>query len=248
MIHLESLFPSAQRPRLCEAIFKRYSCRAYAGAPAAGDWAPLNYAAQRYQLPGARLRLLHADESLFTGNLLGVGRITGCTSIAAVIASASHDRSRIHAGILGEAFCLEATALGLATCWVSGTYRKKALTIDLAPDEAVLAIIAFGIPSDMQPKIVRKRKPIDKLIDGDPAAWPEELRRVAEAVREAPSAMNMQPWEMHLSGSRLTINAADRAQIELGVALCHAELILGTPHTWQYGASRKETAAWAQPK
>lgn len=248
MITLESLFQPAQRGHLAQAIYSRYSCRAYAGLPSAADWAALSYAAQRYQLPGARLMLLHVNENLFTGNMLGIGKITGCTCVAAVIASASHERSRIHVGILGEAFCLEAASLGLGSCWVSSTYRKKNLTVDLAPDEAVLAVIAFGAVSGQEPRIIRRRKPLEKLIDGDPVLWPEELRRVADAVREAPSAMNMQPWQLHLSGSRLTIDAADRSQIELGIALCHAELIMTTPHTWQYGASRRETAAWAQPK
>lgn len=245
MISLESLFQPAQRDRLAKAIYTRYSSRAYAGLPSAADWASLSYTAQRYQLPGARLMLLHTDESLFTGNMLGVGKITGCSCVAAVIASSSHERSRIHAGILGEIFCLEASALGLGSCWVSGTYRKKSLSIDLAPDEAVLAIIAFGAVSGYEPRIVRRRKPLEKLVDGDLALWPDEPRRVAEAVREAPSAMNMQPWQLHLSGNRFTINAADRAQVELGIALCHAELTMTTPHTWQYGASRRETAAWA---
>lgn len=244
----ETLYTPAQRTRLAQAIGRRYSCRAFAGAPSVADWASLSYAAQRYALPGARLALLHVEENLFTGTVLGVGRITGCTAIAAVIASADAERSRIHAGILGETFCLEACSMGLATCWVSGTYRKRMLTVDLRPGEAVLAIIAVGVPSGQQPPIVRRRKPLEKICGGDVSRWPENMRRVAEAVREAPSAMNMQPWQLNLASSRLTIDTADRAQLELGIALCHAELTLDLPHVWQFGSGRKETAVWAQPK
>ncbi len=245
---LETLYAPSHRARLAQAIGERYSCRLYSGAPSVADWAALSYIAQRYALPGARLALMHVEESLFTGNLLGVGRVAGCTTIAAVIASAYEDRSRIHAGILGESFCLEATAMGLATCWISGTYRKRMLEADLRPNEAVLAVIAVGVPSNQQPPIVRRRKPIEKICEGDVTRWPEEMRRVAEAVRQAPSSMNMQPWQLHLSSSRLTIDTADRAQVELGVALCHAELTLQQPHVWHFGAGRRETAAWAQPK
>lgn len=250
MIRLEALFQPSQRARLAEAVWTRYSCRLFdqRRGVSAADWAALSYAAQRYAMPGARLALLRVEEGMFSGNMLGVGRITGCTTAAAVIASPGAEHSRVHAGILGEAFALEAYALGLACCWVNGTYRKKSLQLTLAPDEAVLAVIAFGVPSGNQPPIVRRRKPLEKICGKDVLRWPDEMRRVAEAVRQAPSSMNLQPWELYLSGERLTVSTPDRAQIELGVALCHAELMLQTPHTWHFGAGKRGAEAWAQPK
>ena len=248
MLMLETLFTPMQKPELAEAIWKRYSCRDYIGTPTTEEWAALSYAAQRYALPGARLYLTRVEEGMFSGALLNIGKIIGCTTAAVVIASATEERSRIHAGILGEAFCLEAVRQGLACCWLSNGYKKKQLQVPLKADEAVLAVIAFGPPVDQLPKVNRKRKPLERICDGDVTQWPEEMWRVAEAVRQAPSAMNMQPWQMHLSGSRFVIDTPERAQLDLGVALCHAELTLNKPHTWHFGASRKEAAAWAQAK
>lgn len=241
---LETMFNPVQKERLLAAVDRRYSCRAYAGEPSVADWGALAYAAQRYALPGARLALLRVSERLFTGMVLNMGRVTGCTAVAAVIASAQEKRSRIHAGILGEALCLEAAAMGLATCWIAGTYRRKALQVELQEGETVLAIIAIGVPEQPRTVINRRRKPLEKLCQGDISLWTEELRGAARAVQQAPSAMNLQPWTMKLESDRFLIDAPDRAQLDLGIALCHAELALTGDHTWHYSRRRSDPAAW----
>ena len=175
MTRLEGLFSPDQRDRLMEAIPRRQSCRAYASPPSQGDWAALSYAAGRYELPGARLIFASVPEGMFSGALLGTGRVTGCGVIAAVAASIALPEGRVHAGILGEAFCLEATAMGLGTCWVSGSYRKRLLTLPLKPDEALLAVIAVGTP-EKRPADTRRRKSLDRLCKGDTSLWPEEVR------------------------------------------------------------------------
>lgn len=243
MTTLETLFNPAQRARLYAAIPQRYSCRSYAGAPSTADWAALSYAAQRYALPGARLFLHNVSPDIFTGIVLGYGRITGCTTIAVLAASIGEPRSRIHAGILGEAFCLEATALGLGTCWVAGTYKRKQLDLPLRADETVLSIIALGVPEKSAPES-RKRKSLDRLCKGDIRLWPEELRRVASAVQLAPSAINLQPWEMAYTGERFILDAPSMQQLDLGIAACHAELAMESPHTWHFGDGKREPLTW----
>ena len=246
MAALEKLFNAEQKHRLSDAVARRGSCRSYAAPLTALDWASLSYAAGRYQMPGARLHLLRVDESLFTGTLLSTGRVTGCTAAAAVIASSAVSRSKISAGILGEALCLEAASMGLGSCWMTGTYRKKQLSVPLHDGEAVLGMIALGRPAEgsIQPGN-RRRKPLERLCRSDVRQWPEELRRAARAVQMAPSAMNLQPWSMDLNGSRFVIDASDRAQLDLGIAMCHAELLLHTPHVWRFGSTWREPAAWA---
>lgn len=249
MFALETFYNADQKARLADAIPRRVSCRSYAASLSAGDWAALSYAAGRYRTPGARLHLLRMDESLFTGTLLSTGRIVGCQAVAAVIASSAVTRSKVHAGILGESLCLEATALGLGSCWVTGSYRKKALTVPLQTGEVVLGVIALGHPAEgaILPGN-RRRKPVERLCKGDLREWPEEIRRTAQAVQMAPSAMNLQPWEMSLNGNRFILDANDRAQLDLGIALCHAELTLQTPHTWHFGMGWREPAAWAEAR
>jgi len=234
MIRLEKLLDPAAKKRLLAAIERRVSCRSFAGGPSVAEWAALSYAAGRYSLPGARVVLAMAEESLFSGTLLGMGRITGCRAVAAVVASLGEPHSRLHSGILGEALCLEAVAMGLGCCWVSGSYKKKQLQLSLAPDETLMALIALGVPAVENTPDTRKRKPLEKLCQGDPALWPEEVRRAAEMVQLAPSAMNMQPWRMALEHDCLRLEAPDRSQLDVGIALIHAEAALKTPHAWHY--------------
>lgn len=246
---LSSLYPASSRPRLIEAARLRTSCRSYSGAPDAAEYAALSYALGRYQLPGARLVFFPVEDSFFTGTLLGMKRITGCRLAAAVVITDT-PRSRLHAGILGESFVLEATALGLGTCWVTGSYRRKDLCVPVASNEAVLCVIAVGKPaSPLAKPASRHRKSPEHFCRGNFRDWPEELTDAAALVQCGPSAMNMQPWVLSVGpGGEFVVDASDRAHLDAGIALCHSELALETPHTWHFGTSRNEPIAWAVAK
>lgn len=243
---LEALYPAHDRPRLVKAIALRSACRAYAGVPDAADYAALSYALGRYRLLGVRLVLTPAEEGLFTSSLLGMKRITGCRMVAAVICDGT-PLSRIHAGIVGESFVLEATALGLGTCWVSGSFRRKELPVPVQPGEAVVCVIAVGRPaSPLTAPESRRRKAPEHLCRGSFHDWPPELTRAVSFVQAAPSSMNMQPWVMSIGPQgEFILDASDRAQLDAGIALCHAELALETPHIWYFGTDRNQPMAWA---
>ncbi len=190
--NLATLFTDEKKRELTEAAKLRTSCRAYRAAPTVAEYAALSYCLGRYALPGARLALMPVGEEFFTGTLLGMHRITGCRMAAAVIVRPETPHARLHAGILGEAFVLEATALGLGTCWCSGTYRKKAVQVALAADEMVLCVIAVGAPAvPLAAPVGRPRKPPEHFCRGQWREWPEQLLNAAAMVQIAPSAMNM---------------------------------------------------------
>jgi len=243
---LETLFSPADRPRLIAAAKLRTSCRAYAGAPDAADYAALSYIIGRYQLPGIRMALLPVEDGFFTAPILSGKRITGCRLMAAVVITDT-PQSRVHAGIAGEAFVLEATSRGLGTCWVSGSFRRKSLTIPLAPEETVLCVIAVGKPAQpLTAPANRQRKAPEHFCRGNFRSWPEELTDAAALIQLAPSAMNMQPWVLSIGpNSEFIVDASDRALLDAGIALCHAELALETPHVWRYAGHRAEPVAWA---
>lgn len=114
-------------------------------------------------------------------------------------------------GYLLEMAVLEATDLGLGTCWLGGTFTKSSFARKLAAgrDEVLPAVIAAGYPTETsRDNWVRKkaggerRLPPDRLFfDGDPAIplgldAAGDLARVLEVVRWAPSASNKQPWRL----------------------------------------------------
>lgn len=243
---LETFYPPHDRSRLIEAARLRTSCRAYAGAPDPAEYAALSYALGRYQLPGVRLVLSAVEEGFFTSTLLNAKRITGCRMIASVVIDAA-PLSRLYAGIVGESFVLEAAAKGLGTCWVSGSFKRKELSIPLAAGETVVCVIAVGKPAQpLAAPSSRQRKAPEHFCRGNFRDWPEMLTDAAALVQIAPSAMNMQPWVLSIGPEgEFILDTADRALLDAGIALCHAELALDTPHVWHYGTARNQPVAWA---
>lgn len=166
---------------------------------------------------------------------------------AVVIACGTEALCRVNAGILGEAFVLEATALGLGTCWVSGTYRRKQIRLPMQENETALAVIAVGVPEKpLQAPENRRRKPLDKLMNAVPADG--MMLDAAKLVQIAPSAMNMQPWRMEALPGAFALTISDRALLDGGIALCHAELALRGVHRWVYSAAHGGITAVAQGK
>lgn len=246
MLPYDKLFAPTRREALTAAVGQRFACRTYAGEISLADWSALTYLAGRYTLPGVRLALTRVDDGLFTGMLLGPGRVTGCRAVFAVYADTFVPNAALNAGFAGEALCLELTARGLASCWLTGTFRRAQLEGGARRDEQLLGVIAVGRPVE-QPGS-RRRKSLDRICRSDPAQWRGEYRRAAELVRLAPSAMNMQPWALSEENGILCLDGSDRAQLDLGIAMCHAELALTLPHEWVLGRMRTEPRLRAVPK
>lgn len=236
---LNAFFSAAQRTRYYAAIPQRYSCRSFASPLDISHISALSYAAQRVCLPGVRIVLDDCTDDLFFG-LPIVGRIQGMTRCAYIIADASEPRAALHAGISGEAFILEAAAMQVGTCWVSGSYRRSKVDVDLQEGEKVLAVTPLGIPaSDEIPK-PHTRKKLSQICLGNPTDWPLWAYRAAEAVRQAPSAVNLQPWRFNYAGHALQLLTNGKTNsLDLGIAMLHMEAAMeGRKHLWEWGEGK----------
>lgn len=124
------------------------------------------------------------------------------------------DRPLFDLGFVVEGFVLEATRLGLGTCWLGGTFDKggAAAAAGIVPGEALRALIAVGTPATKRALLDRfirsaagsaDRRPVEALVrergtngkDGGLLADPA-VARIVEAVRRTPSASNKQPWRL----------------------------------------------------
>ncbi len=237
-------YNKAQLTRWREQIPGRVACRHFSGAPSVAQWTTLSYAAARLCLPGVRILLAACDESFFTPVIFNYGRIKGATRFAAVMADTAVPRHMTHAGISGEAFVLEAASCGVATCWVSGTYRKKESPVHLYPGETLAAVIPLGLFAEPPPGGVhRTRKPLKWLMENGGQEWPEYGLAAARAVWHAPSAMNRQPWKLRLSSQSLSLMGAPNS-LDTGIALLHMEAALADKNRqWILDAGGKAPAA-----
>ena len=215
--------------RWYDAARKRVSTRRFGDAPDADEMDRLRLLTTALNGDGIRITIVGAGEKLFSG-LLG-SQIKGAQYAAAIAAEAGAEKTK--AGYKGEAFVLEATAMGLATCWLGGTFKRaeaKRLT-ELKDDEKLVNIIAFGkplIPFVEIPDSDRKRKDLPSLIktaDDDLTPWQNTALKCA---RIAPSAMNVQPWRFACAAG--TICAASTgmlgrgSEVDLGIAMMHIDL------------------------
>ena len=234
---LNGFYSPAQRERYRQALPRRYSCRAYRGGPDADQLSALHYAAARVCLPGTRIEIVPCPEKLFLHVPL-VEPIRGATHAAYFIADKNAYLPHTLAGIGGEAFVLEAAALGIDTCWVSGTYRRSVVDADLTENERVVAVTPLGV-AEKEPPTARKRKKLAEICTTPPENWPLWAYQAAEAVRQAPSAVNMQPWHLSYAQRTLRLLGKRADSLDMGIAMLHMEAAAGdAPHLWQWGEDK----------
>lgn len=129
-------------------------------------------------------------------------------------------------GYYGERLVLLMTGLGLGSCWIAGTYKKKACELEISENEKLVCIISFGYHESAY-KAHRSRS-IEQLSSTD-SEVPDWFRRGMEAAILAPTAMNQQKFRISLTGGKLGIRAGAgfNTKLDLGIVKYHFELASG---------------------
>jgi nitroreductase len=181
-----------------------------------------------------------SPDRVFRGVLADLGKITGASFYIAFIGSSASPGVAEGIGYTGEGVILEATTLGLGTCWVSGFFRPDAVKdhLALAEGERIFAVTPIGYSEremTAKDKIYRtiagsqKRKSMDKIAEGPIAErWQE---KALEAARLAPSAANRQPWRFVVGANSIKVctdgpKDSDKypKRLDCGIAMLHLEL------------------------
>ena len=226
-----------------KAIFFRRSRRKYKLETLPEDkLGRLSSVCQNFRpFPEARAVLVSgAGDKVFRGFIGSYGKIENAPWYIAFIGDMDSSRVQEAVGYTGQGIILEATSLGLGTCWVGGYFYPEAVAhqISIEKNERVLAVTPFGYPEDtisFQEKLMtvfgymHKRKRMQKLVTGTPKQdW---MKTALEAARLAPSAVNRQPWKfilgdnsisIHVDKGRDTYKIARR--LDCGIAMLHLEL------------------------
>jgi nitroreductase len=211
-----------------------------AGVPESGEFRPGEVPA-----PARAALIDDPDGRLFTGLVGGYGKVAG-TPLAAAFVGRSAGGSEVSSevqeavGYVGEGLVLEATRLGLGTCWIAGSFDKTAAgrLADLGPGEVVVAVTPLGYAAERQSggeRVLRTlvkasaRLSVEKLAPGIlGGGWPAWAVAAVQATRVAPSGANRQPWRFRLDGETLVMGRADKlywtAPIDFGIARLHVEV------------------------
>lgn len=146
-------------------------------------------------------------------------------------------------GYYGEILVLEATALGLGTCWVGGTFDAKALAVPQG--EELVCVVPVGnvrANASVREKLLRgiihrKSKSVEQLMQAD-APLGGELRRAVELVQRAPTTRNLQKAVFTLQNGEVTAHVPDDYpldMVDLGICKLHFECGAGGRFEWGNG-------------
>ena len=203
-----------------DAILKRSSVRRYTGAPTKEQLDELGKLCRKISWQGITVRMFKGP---------GLKNSIKGTDVYAVIVAKQGTAPELE-GYMGEALVLEATAMGLGTCWLGAGFYADVIgrNVNLQNDEAVHCVIAIG--QAQLPTPAPKRRSIEQLTgksEADIAAigqWQAEAVRLA---RLAPSAINQQPW--HFTVDSTSVSILERgvlinkySGIDRGICMLHA--------------------------
>lgn len=174
------------------------------------------------------------------------GLVQGAPHLLVGLVPEDTDLARLDLGYVLEAVVLEATRLGLATCWMTGSYhpQRAADEIERRPGEVVAATVALGYAREdplarLHDGAIRRlvaahrRRPLEEIVFAGKWGVPwssvgaePALGEVLECARRAPSAVNRQPWRFVVEdgGSALYLFLTAPAPIDAGIVMAHVAL------------------------
>jgi len=162
--------------RVIEAIRKRYSCRAYQEKSIEREKLDSIFEAARLA-PSAKntqdWRFVVVTDSQTKRRVAQTtNRPEVFEKAGAIIAACSNSDEVMRCGqaigpidvaIALEHICLQATELGLGTCWIGSFYPEKVRQILGIPENIVIIeLMAIGYPADSKPQ--PKREPIENIV------------------------------------------------------------------------------------
>ena len=161
---------------LLDIIRKRYSCRAYQQRPVEQEKLDQLFEAARLA-PSAKntqdWRFVVATDEQVKHQLAAVtnrpdvfekaGAIIAACSNSDYIMTCGQPIGPIDISIALEHIALQATELGLGTCWIGSFETKKVRTILAVPDDIeIIELMTVGYPAD-KPK-QPNREPVEKIV------------------------------------------------------------------------------------
>lgn len=221
---------------LQEAINIRISRRKYVDTPISNEkMNRLNMMINELaEESGLHIEFVENGSGSFGNFLKSYGLFTNVRSYIAFMGRKEHRETLEQIGYYGEKLVLEATRMGLGTCWVGGTYDKEKCPCKLNEGEKIICLITVGnVPDDLSIKekffrnaMHRKIKPIEKMYTAK-GEVPEWFLKGMKAVQKAPSAVNKQPVVFHYEDGKVSTSVKGNhgyEDIDLGIAKLHFEL------------------------
>ncbi len=182
------------------------------------------------------------------------GLVQGAPHLLVALSPPADDLARLDVGYVLEQVVLEATRLGLGTCWMTGSYHPDRAAREVETEEEdVVATVALGYPRrDPWARLhdgtvrwlvaARHRRPLEEIVFAgrwgvrwSPQGADPALVKLLALARLAPSARNRQPWRFLAGDGELALALVEPAPIDGGIVMAHVALVAaeqGRPDRW----------------
>lgn len=218
-----------------QAMERRTSRRAYTGLLDVAQQRELEEVIATVNLEsGLSFRFLKDGSEAFGGVTNSYGMFSGVRSLILAAGPARGADLKEKVGYHGEQLVLQATKMGLGTCWVGGTFDRKCLATEVPAGQELVAVITVGRVKEDQGLL---EKAVGRLTNGKGKHWqqlcetreapPEWFIQGVKAALLAPSGMNNQPVRFTWKDSGAGAVLADESGfhlVDLGIAKLHFEL------------------------
>jgi nitroreductase len=197
---------------------------------------------------------------IYRGIVGGYGKVSGALSALVMVGNRGVATVNERVGYIGEALILEATRVGVSTCWVGGFFNRKrtAAYVDMGLSDRIYAVSPLGRAGEAKSsgeKLMsftarsRSRKGLEVIAPGaETSAWPDWALEGVKAAQIAPSASNRQPWRFRLENGSVVLatdggfeNPVVSRRLDCGIAMLHFELgalSRGCPGGWEFLGGR----------
>lgn len=179
------------------AIGRRTSRRSYISPPTQEEMEKLQQAIDHANSDSGLTITLVEDGSTAFAHGKSYGMFHGVQTLMVLKGPSQLPYLKEKVGWYGEKLILIATAMGLGTCWVGGTFDKDAL--ETPPEESIICVVPVGHtpqrPS-LKEKMIRgmihrKTKSVGEMVQRNRSLTPQEVHAM-RLVQLAPTARNTQ--------------------------------------------------------
>ncbi len=162
------------------------------------------------------------DPDAFNTMTAHYGKFSNAVNYIAILGDKSEGQDT-ECGYYGERLVLLCQMLGLNTCWVALTYNKKKNKINIAPNEKLICVIAFGYGVSQGND--HKRKSFEQVTKNAQNA-PDWFKKGVEYALLAPTALNQQAFRFSINGNKVKLQRrlGIYTKIDIGIVKYHFEL------------------------
>ncbi|MDR0503591.1 MAG: hypothetical protein LBH16_09770 [Treponema sp.] len=218
---------------LIEAVKARHSVRSYTDKKIEGETLEQlkKTIDECNSVSGLNIQLCLNEPDAFSCFMARYGKFKNVKNYIALIGKTGSQLEE-KTGYYGEMIALKAQQLGLNTCWVAMSYKKKKSAAKVNAGEKLLMVLSLGYGENGG--VHHKSKPIEKLysVSGEMPDW---FIKGMEAAQLAPTAMNQQKFHFELRGSAVKAAAGSGfyTKVDLGIAKYHFEIGAGK-NGWEW--------------